>query len=55
MARNGTNRLVKEFGARLQQDLAVENRLPMKIALMIEHLRRAEDEMKTATPSPTGS
>jgi hypothetical protein len=48
MERNGTNRLVKDFGARLQHDLAVENGLPFEIALMVEHLRRAESEMKSA-------
>jgi hypothetical protein len=51
MERNGTNRLVKDFGARLQRDLAVESRLPMKIALMVEHLRRAESERKLAEGS----
>jgi hypothetical protein len=35
---------VKSFGERLKKDLPLDQQLPFPIALMLEHLRRAETE-----------
>ena len=36
--------LLRGFGERFRQDLPLTAPLPLNIALMLEHLRRAEDE-----------
>ena len=36
--------LVRGIGQRLQRDMPVSERVPFKMALLIEHLRRAESQ-----------
>jgi len=41
-----TRKLVASFGERFRKELEASPRLPLQIALMLEHLRRAENERR---------
>jgi hypothetical protein len=46
--------VVRQFGERFKKELGAEKTLPFPIALMLEHLRRAEEEGDAGGTTGTG-